>query len=715
MQVRRRHAAIGHVLLGLVLVGTAACASSSTAVTPPPQVLGPSLDTKVGWLLRLEQQRVMRDPEVVQPAGPEAMPASAAEPAFRPAVIPDLAALVADPDSIVRARAATAIGRVNVDEGVGLLEAALGDPAEEVRASAAFGIGLMARRASLDALHAALDDPSLLVRSRVIEALGLIGDPTTAPVIAAAAAGCPAVLAPIAPDDEQWPKAPEVEVCRLALYALVRLGDFAALAQVALDPQGRAVSRWWPVAYALQRIGDPRAIPALRGLAVTSGNYTVGFALRGLAAHGDADQRGRARALATDGAVDVKIRVAAVRLLARVGTAEDARALMTILTMEPSSSPLAIEVVTALSAMGVPESFDFLVDGFTDPAPAMRAASLAAAAKVDPDTFLLVLSGTARDRDWSVRAALATVLGTLPADRVVPALVDLSQDEDPRVRPSALEALAELNVPDLADRLRRALIAEDFAERAKAAELVGVHQIEDGVGLLAAAYDRGESDSTYVARHAAIEAIAKYGAVAAETLKRALADREWPVRLRAAQLLADVGVDDAEPLRPAPLRHPVDYFSSDALLHPSYSPRAFIETRRGVIEVQLELVDAPLTVATFVEQVRTGLFNGMLVHRVVPGFVVQAGDPRGDGSGGAGYTQRDELSSTPYLRGTVGMALAGPETAGSQWFITTSPQPHLDGRYTAFGRVVGGWDVLDQIAPNDVIDRVRIWDGVELR
>jgi cyclophilin family peptidyl-prolyl cis-trans isomerase len=76
---------------------------------------------------------------------------------------------------------------------------------------------------------------------------------------------------------------------------------------------------------------------------------------------------------------------------------------------------------------------------------------------------------------------------------------------------------------------------------------------------------------------------------------------------------------------------------------------------------------------------------------------------------------RDELNPTPYLRGTVGMALDWADTGGSQWFIALSPQPHLDGKYTAFGRVVNGWDVLDRISPWDVIERVRIWDGVELR
>ena len=91
--------------------------------------------------------------------------------------------------------------------------------------------------------------------------------------------------------------------------------------------------------------------------------------------------------------------------------------------------------------------------------------------------------------------------------------------------------------------------------------------------------------------------------------------------------------------------------------------------------------------------------------------MIQDGDPRGDGEGGPGYTIRDELNDLPYVRGTVGMALAGPDTGGSQFFITHSPQPHLDAKYTVFGRVVSGMDVVDRMQQWDVIQRVRIWDG----
>ena len=95
----------------------------------------------------------------------------------------------------------------------------------------------------------------------------------------------------------------------------------------------------------------------------------------------------------------------------------------------------------------------------------------------------------------------------------------------------------------------------------------------------------------------------------------------------------------------------------------------------------------------------------------MPNFVVQDGDPRGDGEGGPGYTIRDELNERPFVRGTVGMALSWQDTGGSQFFITHSPQPHLDARYTAFGHVVNGMDVVDRIQQGDVIQRVRVWDG----
>jgi len=149
-----------------------------------------------------------------------------------------------------------------------------------------------------------------------------------------------------------------------------------------------------------------------------------------------------------------------------------------------------------------------------------------------------------------------------------------------------------------------------------------------------------------------------------------------------------------------------------SLITPQFSPHAYIETDRGTIELELAILDAPLTVANFIALARRGFFDGIAIHRIVPDFVVQDGDPRGDGEGGPGYTIRDEINMRPYLRGTLGMALDWEDTGGSQFFITHSPQPHLDGRYTVFGHVVAGMDVVDRLIPGDVIRRVRIWDGL---
>lgn len=98
----------------------------------------------------------------------------------------------------------------------------------------------------------------------------------------------------------------------------------------------------------------------------------------------------------------------------------------------------------------------------------------------------------------------------------------------------------------------------------------------------------------------------------------------------------------------------------------------------------------------------------MVIHRVVPDFVLQTGDPRGDGSGGPLYAIRDEINPARYTRGSVGMALSGANTGGSQWFVALSPQLHLDGGYTVFGHVVEGWDVLDLIEQDDRLESVRV-------
>jgi cyclophilin family peptidyl-prolyl cis-trans isomerase len=129
---------------------------------------------------------------------------------------------------------------------------------------------------------------------------------------------------------------------------------------------------------------------------------------------------------------------------------------------------------------------------------------------------------------------------------------------------------------------------------------------------------------------------------------------------------------------------------------------ATIKMDIGDIRLELYPKEAPQSVNSFVFLAREGFYDGLTFHRVIPGFVAQAGDPLGTGSGGPGYTVPDEVNSHKFLDGSLGMAkTSAPNSAGSQWFIDLAPNPNLDGGYTVFGQLVSGRDVLDKIAPRN--------------
>ena len=143
------------------------------------------------------------------------------------------------------------------------------------------------------------------------------------------------------------------------------------------------------------------------------------------------------------------------------------------------------------------------------------------------------------------------------------------------------------------------------------------------------------------------------------------------------------------------------------------SVKAVFTTEKGIFTIDLMPEDAPLTVDNFIKLARANYFNGLAVHRVVPNFVMQDGDPRGDGNGGPGWEIRCELNLLGYERGAVGMALSGKDTGGSQWFVTHSPQPHLDGGYTIFGRVNEmDMKTVDSIVRGDKILKVQVLENI---
>ena len=129
---------------------------------------------------------------------------------------------------------------------------------------------------------------------------------------------------------------------------------------------------------------------------------------------------------------------------------------------------------------------------------------------------------------------------------------------------------------------------------------------------------------------------------------------------------------------------------------------ATIKTVKGDIVLELYPADAPVTVNNFVFLAREGFYNGCTFHRVLPGFMAQGGDPTGTGTGGPGYTIKDEFNKRPFIAGTLGMArTAAPNSGGCQFFICFAPAPYLNGQYTVFGQVTKGMDVLNKITPRD--------------
>jgi HEAT repeat protein/cyclophilin family peptidyl-prolyl cis-trans isomerase len=686
-----------------------ACASAPPA---PAKPAAPLAEQQIGWILRLEDQRVLRDPA---PQVPPALPVPG-KPATIPPPPPDLLRLLKDVNPRTRLRAALAVGRVGLREGTPALVAVLGDAEPEVREMAAFALGLIADPAARDPLVNALNDPSPRVKGAAAEALGLVGDAAAAPAIAKMAASLVDGLAAQPADTDEARRDTAAAAYRFAVYALARLKAFDALAAAALDQSGQPRVHWWPVAYALQRIENPRALPALITLAKDPNPYTRAFAAKGLGPLKNRAATPTLLAMVTS--TDRSVAIEAIRSLGRLGDPTAAPALLKIVQAPKTDPALKVEAVAALGGVGGEGVADTLLDTLADPSPSVRSAALRSLADLDREGFVTILSGLDPDKHWSVRATLATVLGTLDPETGLARLRALLSDSDSRVIPSVLAALAKLKAPDAPQVLTEYLKNDDPVIRAAAATAIGELKPPNMTAALTEAYKTGQRDVTYVARGAALGALAAYGAAdATPLLNVALTDKDWAVRVRAATLLKqfDPASDADLRIRPAPQSHTGDFYTESRLVNPPVSTQVYIETDRGLIQIEMAVLDAPLTVDNFINLARKKFFDGVTFHRVVPDFVVQGGDPRSDGEGGPGYTIRDEINMRPYLRGVVGMALDWADTGGSQFFITHSPQPHLDGRYTVFGRVTGGMEIVDQIQPWEVIRRVIVWDGQSLQ
>src|SRR5438067_622549 len=501
---------------------------------------------------------------------------------------------------------------------------------------------------------------------------------------------------------------PDPFVRRQPALAAGRSGDTAAVTPLvaALRDSNAAVQA--AAAFALGLLKDPRALVPLAALTRTG-----------------------------DGAPQCE----AVTALAKIGGDEGARAVANLLAVKtaPGAGTSAVQRVALLEAwrLGTRAPVAQLTDFARDPDPAARAHAVYSLARLGIARAVPALLGALADREPYVRAvALRGVRRALSDSaqiaepEVIARIRPLLGDRDGHVRVNALRALASFRDSALVGLALPLVTDRDINVAVQAETTLGVLGGARAAAQLRArlssarfalrrqaAIALAQADDARLSAVAALAAIAGTGpegraAVATRFAARAARPDDYQVRRLAAEKLPDAAARWG-PAAPIATGRSLDDYRAIVrrylvpVSRGEPSPRVTIETDRGAMVVELFPGEAPLTVAAFLALVDRRYFDGSRMYRVVPNFVVQDGDPRGDGWGGPGFALRDELNPVRYETGTVGMALSGPDTGGSQFFITHSPQPHLDGTYTVFGRVVSGLATLGSVAQGERIRSIH--------
>jgi cyclophilin family peptidyl-prolyl cis-trans isomerase/HEAT repeat protein len=594
-----------------------------------------------------------------------------------------LAGALRHADPGVRARAALATGRLQDSLAVPALAPLAADPVAGVRREAVFALGQVGHRSARPALERALRDRDPEVVALAIEALGKLGDGS--------------VTSALAPFLRAGTPAQRMRACE----SLWRLADTTGLDPLlgALGERDPAVR--WRVVYALEKIPSPgRVVPA------------VVPALR------DPDALVRAHAARTLGRERSPLATAA--LVAALDDADPAvvvnviRALQQVADTSHGASRRILKLLAHRDPHVRVTAASALADSFAWVGTAADTAAVRAA-----------LRHGMQDSDFATRGACGRAFIVRERLRGLEAARGLFADSVAYVRAALLDGLRAMRAEDLGGTPPRVVnaisgqfhTAGDLLVRMTAAEVAGaligrtrhaafqplLGALREGVDsremLLAAACagalgDAGDTVSVprlaaaYAAREHDADADAR---IAIRDALRALAGRSF----------AD-SVERAHPQPAPPVTPDSAFFAAPG------ARRAVLHTSAGTMEWEFLSREAPQTVRNFVTLARRGYFDSLWVHRVVPDFVIQDGDPTGTGSGGPGHTIRCEYNQHRYEAGMVGMALSGKDTGGSQWFVTLSPQPHLNGRYTIFARVTRGLDVARKVTQGARVFRVSV-------
>ncbi len=605
---------------------------------------------------------------------------------------------LASPVSTDRVAASRALGLLRDEAAVPRLEAALADPVPAVRSAAAFGLGHYPETAPT-LLSALATEGEPAVRIALLDALGRSGDASVVSALleglkaqaqeaitASHALGRLGVRGELGAPEPALVEALLGELKRLdpqrrraAAFALARTKleaqppELADRLLVAVQQQADPTARAWLVRAASTALDARRwdlAVSSARDDAAVGVRVALA---RGLATRGDAAASAAMPPLLAD--EDRSVRIAALDACARLSWdpswEEPLQALLGLRDHEQQAR--ALPLLASAGALAEAE-------GWLNPTvdPSIRAAMLAI---VDDPAELARLA--VEDRAPPVRTAATELLlqRSPPPDRAL--MLPLIQQPDAVVAGLVASALAEEPDGELEDVLLAQLI-----ERIDYDGLLAM--LEALIAIQESAPDRGPGPHPLP------------GSLKAQALIR-VADlrnhQDLALRSAARRVGEAWGMP---PANPAPFPRMGSADELDTLLG------ARVRTSRGELVIRFETEAAPYTVQRWVERAEDGFYDGLAFHRVVPDFVVQGGCPRGDGYGGPGYVIPDEHGPLPYHAGAVGMATAGPDTGGSQWFITLSPQPHLDGDYTLFAYLVQGEDVLRRLRQDDRVEGVLI-------
>jgi cyclophilin family peptidyl-prolyl cis-trans isomerase/HEAT repeat protein len=583
----------------------------------------------------------------------------------------DLKGLINDATPAVRARVALAIGRLQDSTAVPVLTPLLNDTNLEVRREVVFALGQIGHRSARTALESALANSDAETARLAIEALGKLGDKAATPRIV-----------------EQL-KSKDAQRRGEAAIALWRLADSTALEPLLRAHEDPDAEVRWRVLYALEKIASPQRIVLVAATHTEETSWLVrAYATRTIGRQ--KATRGNAYLFQRLADTEVPVVVNAIRGIQLVADTTYAGGLAALTRMLEHAHPYVR--VSAATALG---------DRF--PWVAADSASKANA--------LTQLKARVADPDPATRGAVARALMLREGDAVLRAVEPVLADGNLYARIGALSGFTGLSPASARELLLERLgPGTAVLERMTAAELLGTIGAREALPRLRDGL--ADTSALFVAAVAgALEALADTMSIPllTETYADRAGDVDADARTSIRDALRGLGATELADSLAKQQPAPKSKAGSDASFAVGSDARgAILHTERGDIEIAFYNAEATQTVKNWVRLVERGWFNATAFHRVVPNFVIQDGDPTGTGSGGPGYTIRCEYNRLKYEPGMVGMALSGKDTGGSQWFITHSPQPHLNGRYTIFARVVRGMEVVNQITQGDRITGVDI-------